>query len=47
MLKSSEYYILSYLTIEERPLALDIQFLANRLVQLDILDPRRLLALIG
>ncbi|XP_069150305.1 uncharacterized protein [Solanum lycopersicum] len=35
---------LAFLSIKERPLALDIQFLANSMVQLDISGSRRVLA---
>ncbi|XP_070005462.1 uncharacterized protein [Nicotiana sylvestris] len=35
---------LAFILAEERPLALDIQSLANRLVRLDILEPNRVLA---
>ncbi|XP_070007973.1 uncharacterized protein [Nicotiana sylvestris] len=35
---------LAFIPIEERPLALDIQSLDNRLVRLDILEPSRVLA---
>ncbi|XP_070009530.1 uncharacterized protein [Nicotiana sylvestris] len=37
---------LAFIPAEERPLALDIQSLANRLVRLDILEPSRVLACI-
>ena len=35
---------LAFLSVEERPLALDIQSLANSMVRLDISDSRRVLA---
>ncbi|XP_070049600.1 uncharacterized protein [Nicotiana tomentosiformis] len=35
---------LAFISAEERPLALDIQSLANRLVRLDISEPSRILA---
>ncbi|XP_070022115.1 uncharacterized protein [Nicotiana sylvestris] len=35
---------LAYILVEERPLALEVQSLANRLVRLDILEPSRILA---
>ena len=35
---------LSFLSVEERPLAMDIQFLANSMIRLDISDSRRVLA---
>ena len=35
---------LAFISAEERPLALDIQSLANRLVRLDISEPSRVLA---
>lgn len=38
---------LVHLNIKEKPLALDIQSLANRLVQFDVLDSNRVLAFIG
>ncbi|KAH0743021.1 hypothetical protein KY290_032665 [Solanum tuberosum] len=38
---------LAFLYVEERPLALDIQSLANSMVQLDISDSRRILAFLG
>ncbi|XP_015161139.1 uncharacterized protein [Solanum tuberosum] len=38
---------LAFLSVEERPLAMDIQFLANSMVQLDISDPRRVLTHMG
>ncbi|XP_070021028.1 uncharacterized protein [Nicotiana sylvestris] len=38
-----EYGSLAFIPTEERPLDLDIQYLANRLVRLDILDPSRVL----
>ncbi|KAH0672578.1 hypothetical protein KY284_023665 [Solanum tuberosum] len=38
---------LAFLSVEERPLALDIQSLANSMVRLDILDSRRVLAFMG
>ncbi|KAH0757160.1 hypothetical protein KY290_020653 [Solanum tuberosum] len=38
---------LSFLSVEERPLAMDIQFLANSMIRLDISDSRRVLAHMG
>lgn len=38
---------LEYLTSDERPLALDIQSLANRLVRLDVSDSSQVLAFFG
>ena len=38
---------LAFLSVGERPLALDIVFLANSMVQLDISDTRRVLAYMG
>ena len=38
---------LAFLSAGERPLALDIQFLANSMVRLDISDSRRVLAYMG
>ncbi|KAH0730058.1 hypothetical protein KY289_001246 [Solanum tuberosum] len=38
---------LAFLSVEERPIALDIQSLANSMVRLDISDSRRVLAFIG
>ncbi|KAH0660902.1 hypothetical protein KY289_029650 [Solanum tuberosum] len=38
---------LAFLSVEERPLALDIQSLANSMVRLDISDSRRVLAFLG
>ena len=38
---------LAFLSAGERPLALDIQFLANRVVRLDISNSRRVLAYTG
>lgn len=35
---------LAFISVEERPLALDIQSLANKLVRLDISEPSRVLA---
>ncbi|XP_070035602.1 uncharacterized protein [Nicotiana tomentosiformis] len=35
---------LAFISVEERPLALDIQSLANRIVRLDILEPSQILA---
>jgi len=35
---------LAFISAKERPLALDIKSLANRLVRLDILEPSRVLA---
>ncbi|XP_070014136.1 uncharacterized protein [Nicotiana sylvestris] len=35
---------LSYLPVVERPLAMDVQALANRFVKLDVLEPSRVLA---
>jgi len=38
---------LAVLSVEERPLAMDIHFLANSMVRLDNLDPRLVLAHMG
>ncbi|XP_015072686.1 uncharacterized protein LOC107016875 [Solanum pennellii] len=38
---------LAFLSVGERPLALDIQFFANSMVRLDISDSRRVLAYMG
>ena len=38
---------LAFLSVEERPLAMDIQFLANSMIRLDISDSRRVLAHMG
>ncbi|KAH0641849.1 hypothetical protein KY290_033468 [Solanum tuberosum] len=38
---------LAFLSVEERPLTLDIQSLANSMVRLDISDSRRILAFMG
>ncbi|XP_015165551.1 uncharacterized protein [Solanum tuberosum] len=38
---------LAFLSVEERPLALDIQSLANSMVRLDISDSRRVLSFMG
>lgn len=37
---------LTYLPVTERPLALDIQSLANRMVRLDLLDSRQILTFV-
>ncbi|XP_070007186.1 uncharacterized protein [Nicotiana sylvestris] len=42
--KAESMGILAFISAEERPLALDIQSLANRLVRLDISEPSRVLA---
>ncbi|KAH0647734.1 hypothetical protein KY285_032982 [Solanum tuberosum] len=38
---------LAFLSVEERPLAIDIQFLPNSVVRLDVSNPRRVLAHMG
>lgn len=45
--KSVSMDCLAYLSTEERPLASDIRSLANRLVRLDIVDSRWIVAIIG
>ncbi|XP_009787925.2 uncharacterized protein [Nicotiana sylvestris] len=44
--KAESMGILEFISVEERPLALYIQSLANRLARLDILEPIRVLACI-
>ncbi|XP_070036218.1 uncharacterized protein [Nicotiana tomentosiformis] len=41
--KAESMGILAFISVKERPLALDIQSLANRLVRLDISEPSRVL----